>query len=85
MSIHLDLSKVSRETALKTWLAYHRIGYRELAVKTGVDPSFISYIVQGKRRSKRVVDALVAMGVPPELLPGQDDGPAPRKDDSPLP
>jgi len=73
MSIHLDLSKVSRETALKTWLAYHRIGYRELAAKIGVDPSFISYIVQGKRRSRRVVEALMDLGVPPELLPGQDD------------
>ena len=72
MNIHLDLSKVSRETALKTWLAYHRIGYRELAVRIGVDPSFISYIVQGKRRSRRVLDALKALGVPPELLPGED-------------
>ncbi|MEW5772387.1 MAG: helix-turn-helix transcriptional regulator [Thermodesulfobacteriota bacterium] len=73
MSIHLDLSKVSRETALKTWLAYHRIGYRELAAKVGVDPSFISYIVQGKRRSRRVLDALRALGVPPELLPRDGD------------
>ncbi len=72
MNIHLDLSKVSRETALKTWLAYHRIGYRELAAKIGVDPSFISYIVQGKRRSKRVSDALQELGVPPQLLPGRD-------------
>jgi transcriptional regulator with XRE-family HTH domain len=72
MNILLDLSKVSRETALKTWLAYHRIGYRELAAKIGVDPSFISYIVQGKRRSKRVLDALQSLGVPPELLPGRD-------------
>ncbi len=72
MNIQLDLSKVSRETALKTWLAYHRIGYRELAVKVGVDPSFISYIVQGKRRSKRVREALVNLGVPPELLPSDD-------------
>lgn len=69
MNIQLDLSKVSRETALKTWLAYHRIGYRELAVKVGVDPSFISYMVQGKRRSKRVREALVNLGVPPDLLP----------------
>jgi len=72
MNIHLDLSKVSRETALKTWLAYHRIGYRELAAKVGVDPSFISYIVQGKRRSRRVREALLDMGVPPDLLPGDD-------------
>lgn len=71
MNILLDLSKVSRETALKTWLAYHRIGYRELAARIGVDPSFISYIVQGKRRSQRVTDALLAMGVPPELIPGK--------------
>lgn len=67
--IRLDLSKVSRETALKTWLAYHRIGYRELAARIGVDPSFISYIVQGKRRSRRVMEELIAMGVPVELLP----------------
>jgi predicted transcriptional regulator len=70
MHLKLDLAKVDRETALKTWLAYHRIGYRELADKIGVDPSFISYVVQGKRTSKRVLQALVRLGIPASLLPG---------------
>jgi hypothetical protein len=78
MGIILDLSKVNRETALKTWLAYQQIGYRELAEQVGVDPSFISYMVQGKRKSRKVAARLLALGVPAELLPDQSRSPRSR-------
>lgn len=64
----LDLSKVDREAALKAWLTYHKIGYTELARKLDVDPSFISYLVRGKRKSRRLVQELITMGVPADLL-----------------
>jgi predicted transcriptional regulator len=66
--LKLDLSKVDREAALKAWLTYHKIGYAKLASKLGVDTSFISYLVRGKRKSRRLVNELIAMGVPAELL-----------------
>jgi predicted transcriptional regulator len=64
----LDLSRVDRETALKCWLTYHGISFSELATEFNVDPSFISHIVKGERRSSRIARALIEKGVPADLV-----------------
>ena len=68
MIVKLDLNLVDRETALKWWLAYHRISYSDLASEFDVDPSFISHIVKGQRKSRRIVDEMIRKGVPAHLL-----------------
>ncbi|MGE4297343.1 MAG: transcriptional regulator [Desulfovibrionaceae bacterium] len=73
--MELDLSLVDRETALKTWLTYHKLGTGQLAAAIGVNPAFITYLIQGKRRSRRVVEAMVRLGVPRSLLPDAGNGP----------
>lgn len=64
----LDLSKVDRETALKSWLTYHKITYAELASELDVDPSFISHIIKGDRKSKRIFQEMIKRGVPATLI-----------------
>ncbi|EPR42771.1 hypothetical protein dsx2_2688 [Desulfovibrio sp. X2] len=80
MSLLLDLSLIDRERAVSAWLAYHGISKADLARQIGVDPSFITYVLQGKRRSRRIHALLVDLGVPGELLPDPGNGPGrPRK------
>lgn len=75
MSIYLDLTKTERLRAVNAWLTYHGIGKTALAEKLGVDPSFITYVLQGKRRSRKIFKELVGLGIPKELLPPQGVGP----------
>ncbi len=69
MKLQLNLNDVDRVTALRTWLTYHKLGNIELARKLDVDPSFVTYIIQGKRVSRRVTDKMIEMGIPEDLLP----------------
>lgn len=71
----LDLSRVDRVTALRTWLAYNGLDQAQLARELGVAPSFLSLLFQGKRRSRRIIADLVERGVPEELLPAPGNGP----------
>jgi predicted transcriptional regulator len=81
MSIVLNLSQVDRATALNTWLTYHGIKKADLAERLGVDPSTITFIVQGRRTSGRIIQGLIDCGVPRELLPkpGPGRGRPPKK------
>ena len=74
MAIILDLTKVPRETALKTWLAYHRIEKKRLAEELGVHRGTVTRIINGQRSSRDLVERLAALGIPRELLPD----PSPR-------
>ncbi|MEW5772388.1 MAG: helix-turn-helix transcriptional regulator [Thermodesulfobacteriota bacterium] len=80
MSIVLDLSKVNRETALRTWLAYHRIRKKWLAEQLGVHRGTVTRIINGQRSSRELIERLVALGIPRDLLPepagGSDSTPA---------
>ena len=69
MAILLDLTKVSRETALKTWLAYHRIEKKRLADELGVHRGTVTKLINGQRSSRDLVERLVTLGIPRELLP----------------
>jgi predicted transcriptional regulator len=73
MQVKLDLKLVDRETALKCWLTYHRISYSDLASEFDVDPSFISHIVKGQRKSRRIIDEMIRKGVPAGLLNTESD------------
>lgn len=75
MPIVLDLTKVSRETALKTWLAYHRIEKKRLAEQLGVHRGTVTRLINGQRTSRDLIERLAALGIPRELLP--DPGPRP--------
>lgn len=80
MNICLDLTHTSRERAIGAWLAYHGISKADLARQVNVDPSFITYFIQGKRKSRRIHTQLLKLGMPPELLPTPGNGPGrPRK------
>lgn len=71
--LELDLTKVGRDTALRTWLTYHKLSNADIARALKVDPSFISLLLKGKRRSDRIRKKLVDLGIPEELLPGKDE------------
>jgi hypothetical protein len=75
VAIILDLSNIERERALNCWLAYQGIRRIDLARSIGVDASFITRIVQGKRPSQRLHKALIEYGLPEELLPKPNNGP----------
>lgn len=80
MSIVLDLTKVNRETALRTWLAYHRIEKKRLAEQLGVHRGTVTRIINGQRSSRELVERLAALGIPRELLP--EPGPGPDRTDA---
>lgn len=65
----LDLSLVSREVALRTWLAYHNIHKIELARSLGTQPSTITRIIKGERAPAKYIRLLEEAGIPAELLP----------------
>lgn len=75
MHLQLDLTKIERKRAIDAWLTYHGLGKAQIAQSLGVDPSFVTYVMQGKRKSRRVFDELVRMGIPEELLPDPGTGP----------
>ena len=80
MAFVLDLTRVSPERAINAWLVYHGISKSSLAKELNVDPSFITYVIQGKRRSREVHAELIRLGIPSELLPSPGNGPGrPRK------
>lgn len=81
LSLHLDLRKVDRVTALMAWLAYHKIERRALAAKIGVQPSAITRIIRGVRSTEWIIEAMVKEGIPRELLP--EPGPGPGRPRSP--
>ncbi|EPR42773.1 helix-turn-helix domain protein [Desulfovibrio sp. X2] len=64
----LDLSKVGRKTALRTWLIYHGISEKTIARKLSVSASTVTRLLSGERRSQSMLKALVDMGIPRDLL-----------------
>lgn len=64
----LDLGKVDRKTALRTWLIYHGISEKEIAEKLSVSPSTVTRLLSGERRSPDLIDKLANFGIPPILL-----------------
>jgi transcriptional regulator with XRE-family HTH domain len=75
MRIVLDLDNVDRETALRTWMQYHRIEVKDLADRLKVHPGTITRIINGQRASKGLIDRLIGLGIPRELLPEPGPGP----------
>jgi hypothetical protein len=73
--IVLDLNKVDRETALRTWLQYHRIEVKDLAGKLDVHPGTVTRIINGQRASRSLITRLIALGIPEQLLPEPGPGP----------
>lgn len=80
VKLHLDFSKIDRTTALRTWLVYHEVELKELALQMGVHPGTISRIINGKRSPENLLRRLNAYGIPKELLPEPGPGPGrPKK------
>jgi transcriptional regulator with XRE-family HTH domain len=73
--IVLDLNKVDRETALRTWLQYNRIEVKDLAGQLGVHPGTITRIINGQRASRTLIKRLISLGIPEQLLPEPGPGP----------
>lgn len=74
-NIVLDLNKVDRETALRTWLQYHRIEVKDLAKQLNVHPGTVTRIINGQRASRSLINRLIALGIPKQLLPEPGPGP----------
>jgi len=71
----LDLGQVDRETALRTWLVYHKFDVKTLAVQFGVHRGAISRVITGERPSRSLIELLIKHGVPAALLPELGPGP----------
>lgn len=71
MPVILNLSKVDRARALKTWLMYqyHGLEVKYLASRLNVHPGTVSRVINGERTSKTIIEGLVGLGIPRELLP----------------
>jgi predicted transcriptional regulator len=65
----LDNSVRKRQQEFDIWVIKRGITKGELARKTGIHPSLISKIIQGKRTTTRHVQRLIDFGVPENLLP----------------
>jgi len=67
--LDLNQNQQSRQASLQAWLAYHSISKQQLAEILDVHPSMITRIIQGKRAPAKRIRQLIALGIPPELLP----------------
>lgn len=83
MNYLLDLSVLDRSKALRVWMLYHKITSSGLAKELEVDPSLICRVLNCQKRSKRVLDKLVELGVPQSLLPVKKKGALLNKKKSP--
>lgn len=68
----LDLCKVDRRTALRTWLIYHGITEKQIAEKLNVSASTVTRLLAGERRNQEVLNRLSEIGIPPGLI-SEDD------------
>jgi AraC-like DNA-binding protein len=64
----LDLTRIPKEKALKTWLVYHGISGKQLAKRLGVSPSTVTRLLNGTQPIGRVREKLLRLGLPKELL-----------------
>ncbi len=64
----LDLTRIPKEKALKTWLVYHGISGKQLAKRLGVSPSTVTRLLNGTQPIGRVREKLLRLGLPRELL-----------------
>ncbi|MCF8104338.1 MAG: helix-turn-helix transcriptional regulator [Desulfohalobiaceae bacterium] len=67
--LYINSKKFSRQARLNAWLSLHGIAKNELARKTGFSPSYISFLLNGKRRHPDALQKLIDLGIPEELLP----------------
>lgn len=59
----------SRQAKLKAWFLLNNLEQKSLAGQMGISEQLLSMTLHGKRATKERLDALVALGVPQELLP----------------
>lgn len=75
-------NSASRQAQLRAWMALHGITNVQLARKIEVNETTISNIIHGRRVARKHVEALIAEGVPKNLLPDipepQKPGPKPK-------
>jgi predicted transcriptional regulator len=57
-----------RTKEVKKWLIDHDVSQVILARECGVSPTLVSLVIANRRRSQAIVDALVARGMPRDLL-----------------
>lgn len=72
----------SRQARLRAWMALHCVTNVQLARQIEVNETTISNIIHGRRVARKHVEALIAVGVPENLLPDipepQKPGPKPK-------
>ncbi len=69
MCLTLNINELNRQEKLKIWLLANKISQRWLAEQLGISQQALSMILLGKRRPRKRIEQLVALGVPRELLP----------------
>lgn len=65
----LDSKDYDRQATLNAWLQLKGMSKAGLARSLGVHPSMISRIISGQRAPAERIRQLVALGIPPQLLP----------------
>jgi len=65
----IDQKEVDRQINFDVWAIRNRITRNWLGEKVGVHPSMISKIIRGQKTTPRIIEELIQLGVPAELLP----------------
>lgn len=65
----IDQNEVDRQINFDVWAIRNRITRNWLAEKVGVHPTMISKIIRGQKNTPRIIEELVQLGVPADLLP----------------
>ena len=59
---------------IKIWMLRNGLKAVDIARQAGVDESFISHWIRGRRRSQRIAEYFIALGCPPEYIDqGQEE------------
>lgn len=63
-----------RTKEIKVWMLRNNIKAVDIARQTGVDQSFISHWIAGRRRSERIAEYFISLGCPSEYIDqGQEE------------
>jgi transcriptional regulator with XRE-family HTH domain len=65
----MDDKKHKQKRRLKAWLLLHGVEQKELALRLRISPQLLSMALSGRRMTRERFAALIAEGIPAELLP----------------
>lgn len=73
MAIRMGSGKQRQSFRIYEWLDSNGIGVNSIAMSIGITPSMVSSTIRGRKNNRRILQKLVEMGCPKDILSLPDD------------